>query len=76
MAMTFFIECKSSLNTGIQADSERTGKEEKSTSDKKQPWYNGDLVGFTDKVYASNIKTCFIHKTGLELNEPVIHGKG
>ena len=71
MAMSFFIECKSSLNTEITPESKRTG-ETKTYTENKLPWYNGDLKGFSDKVYVPNIKTVLIHKTGLELNEPVI----
>ena len=69
--MSFFIECKSSLNTEITPESKRTG-ETKTYTENKLPWYNGDLKGFSDKVYVPNIKTVLIHKTGLELNEPVI----
>ncbi len=57
--------------SGNNSDENRTGASD--TKEKPHlPWFNGDLQGFSDKVYVPNIKTCFLHKTGLELNEPVI----
>jgi len=67
----FFIECKSGLGVSQTTNNDNSSLE-KSNDNAQKSWFTGDLKGFSDKVYVENIKTVIIHKTGLELNEPVI----
>lgn len=72
LSLITLIDCKSALTrTDDSADTERVGDVTNTKSDEKT-WFDDGEKSTEDKVYASNIKTVFIHKTGLELNEPVI----